>query len=165
MWCVHGHLCWEHHSPGERRRTWILSRQQNSNCASGGAARLGVKWESTPMAKERMGQKQEGGEICGTSECQVFRGVTSQYPEAHRYCPPSDSDSHSRQQFLPWESSFYGISTNGFTELVKCLIPVGIMRSEASNLFRCLSRSPSSPPSSVSLNTSFIFPSTVRWLL
>lgn len=117
------------------------------NCASGGAARLGVKWESSPLAKERMGQKQEGGEICGAFECQVFRGVTSQYPEAHRYCPPSDS--HSRQRFLPWESSFYGISTNGFTELVKCLIPVGIMRREASNLFRCLSQSPSSPPSSL----------------
>lgn len=92
-------------------------------------------------------QKREGGEICGAFERQVFTGVPSQYPEGHRHCPPADS--HGRQWFLPWESSFYGISTNWFIELVKCLIPVGIMRREASNLFRCLSRSPSSPPSSL----------------
>lgn len=41
------------------------------------------------MAKERTRQKQEGGEVCGTSECQVFRGATRLYPEAHRRFPPS----------------------------------------------------------------------------
>lgn len=90
--CVSGDLCCEHHAwEREWRRTWTLSRQQNSNIASGGGARFGEKWdrwwEDSHGKREIQAETRTWGSLGHIWEPSVQRSH-QQHPETHSHFPP-----------------------------------------------------------------------------